>query len=161
MVVLLSNGRYAKDCPECGSQQTYLRKWYAQASEREGKICRSCSNRKTDNCRRGLHRGVNITWLKKFEKNANLRGLSWDINADDVADLYEEQNGLCALTGWSIGWAEIGQIHTASIDRIDSEFGYIRENIQIVHKVVNMMKQQYSQEQFIEVCIAVAAKVKW
>ncbi|MGB1154270.1 MAG: hypothetical protein ACPG4F_08835 [Paracoccaceae bacterium] len=49
----------------------------------------------------------------------------------------------------------------ANIDRIDNQFGYIKENIQLVHKMVNMCKQQYEQEDFVRMCEAVANKVKW
>ena len=49
----------------------------------------------------------------------------------------------------------------ASIDRIDSQFGYIKGNVQLVHKMVNMCKQQYEQEDFLRMCEAVANKVKW
>jgi len=82
---------------------------------------------------------------------------------DDIADLYGEQKGLCALTGWGIAFPECGHPQTslASIDRIDSSFGYLKENIQLVDKRVNMMKQQYSQEEFILICRAVADKEKW
>lgn len=163
MVVRLDSGRFAKDCPSCGEQQTYLRKNYAEASLREGKTCKSCSNKKTENCHRGWHRGIRISWFKKFETNAKLRGLDWVVTIDDVADLYEEQEGLCALTGWGIVFPETGhpQLTTVSIDRIDSSFGYLKENIQLVDKRVNMMKQQYSQEEFILVCLAVADKAEW
>jgi len=51
--------------------------------------------------------------------------------------------------------------NTASLDRIDSSKGYIEGNVQWVHKMVNMSKQQYTQEEFINMCIAVANKVKW
>lgn len=38
------------------------------------------------------------------------------------------------------------------LDRIDSSKGYIEGNVQWVHKDVNMMKQNYSQKYFIEMC---------
>ena len=163
MVIKLDNGRYAKDCPTCGEQQTYLRKNYAEASLREGKECKKCSNRKTENSSRGWHKGIRISWFNKFKTSAKLRALDWEITLDDIADLYEEQEGQCALTGWDIVFPECGhaQLTTVSIDRIDSSFGYLKENIQLVDKRVNMMKQSYSQEEFILVCMAVADKVKW
>lgn len=162
-VIKLDNGRYSKSCPKCGVEQTYLRKNYAEASLREKKVCRGCSNRETENCHRGIYRGVRISWFNKFKTSARLRGLDWEVTLDDVADLYEQQGGCCALTGWSIAFPEVGhaQLSTVSIDRIDSSFGYLRENIQLVDKRVNMMKQAYSQEEFILVCKAVADKVKW
>lgn len=82
------------------------------------------------------------------------------MSVDDIADIYEAQNGKCALTGWSVVFPEIGhpQEADASLDRIDSTKPYQKDNIQIVHKLVNMMKSKYSQEQFVEVCKAVARK---
>lgn len=50
---------------------------------------------------------------------------------------------------------------TASLDRIDSGQGYTNSNIQWVHSMVNMCKNKYPQDKFIEMCRAVADKVKW
>lgn len=162
-VAKLENGRYAKDCPNCGEQQTYLRKNYAEASLREGKWCKGCRQKDTRYNGVKIYRGIRVSWFNKFKTNAEIRGLDWRITLDDVADLYEEQEGLCVLTGWEIVFPEVGhpQLSTVSIDRIDSSFGYLKENIQLVDKRVNMMKQHYSQEEFILVCKAVADKVKW
>ena len=46
---------------------------------------------------------------------------------------------------------------TASLDRIDSKLGYELNNIQWVHKDINMMKQAYTNNYFIEHCKLVAA----
>ena len=52
--------------------------------------------------------------------------------------------------------------NNASLDRIDSKLGYIEDNVQWVTSKVNMMKQHYTQEEFLEVCGNVANyKVKW
>jgi len=133
-VIKLDTGRYAKDCPECGEQQTYLRKWYAEASLKEGKICKGCANKKSENSGRIIYRGIRLSWLKKFETSAKLRGLDWEITVDDIADLYEDQEGKCALTGWEIGFPEVGhpQLSTVSIDRIDSAEDYTPENCEWV-----------------------------
>lgn len=166
-VVKLESGRYAKDCPSCGGQQTYLRKNYAELSLRQGKLCKSCSNKITENCHRGWHRGVRVSWFNSFKSSAILRGIEWDLSIDDVADVMDAQRGLCALTGWSIEFPESGhpQSAPASIDRVDSSKGYTLGNIQLVTRHVNMMKQAYDNDYFIEVCRAVASnsdsKVKW
>ena len=162
-VIKLDSGRFAKDCPSCGVQQTYLRKWYAEASLREGKLCKSCSNKITDNCNRGWHRGIRVSWFNKFKISADLRDIDFAITIDDVADIMDAQGGTCALTGWCIDFPQVGHPHkvSASIDRIDSQFGYIKGNVQLVHKMVNMCKQQYEQEDFVRMCEAVANKVKW
>ena len=38
------------------------------------------------------------------------------------------------------------------IDRIDSSKGYVKGNVQWVHKNVNLMKGKFDQEYFIEMC---------
>ena len=44
-----------------------------------------------------------------------------------------------------------------SIDRIDSKVGYTKDNIQIVLKEVNLMKNTLSHEEFIKICKLVTA----
>ena len=47
---------------------------------------------------------------------------------------------------------------TASLDRIDSNKGYTKDNVQFVHKDINWMKQDFEQNKFIEYCKKVANK---
>lgn len=67
-------------------------------------------------------------------KSAISRGYSWELTPEVINEMYDEQDGLCALSGLSIGWSKIGWDHTASIDRIDNNIGYTLDNIQLVHK---------------------------
>ena len=156
-----ADGRWTKPCPECNKVQDYLRKSYAEKSLRLGKTCKKCSNRKTENSHRGMYNLIRLSWFDKSKISAEVRGLVFDVSLEDIWFLYTAQEGRCALSGMPIGWAEVGPIHTASIDRIDSSMGYIKGNVQLLHKDVNFMKQQFSQEYFIEVCKAIADKVKW
>ena len=154
------DNRWYKNCPSCNKPQSYLRKNYAEESLRLGKECKACSNKHVENCHRGWHRGVRISWFNKFKLGAELRGLDWTLTMDDVADVYERQQKRCALTDIEIVFPEVGhpQSAPASIDRIDSSKGYHVDNIQLITKHLNMMKQSYSQEYFIEMCIKVADK---
>jgi hypothetical protein len=142
--------------------QSYLRKNYAEESLRLNKECKACSNKHVDNCHRGWHRGIRISWFNQFKAGAELRGLIWDLSLDDLADLYEEQKQRCALTDLDIAFPLVGhpQKALASIDRIDSKKGYTKDNVQLVTRQVNMMKQAYDQDMFIATCIAVANKFK-
>lgn len=152
------DGRWHKNCPSCGEQQSYLRKNYAVESFRLGKECKKCSNKRTENCHRGWHRGIRVSWFNQFKTGADLRGIVWSLTLDDVADLMEMQSYRCALTGWDIEFPDAGhpQKALASIDRIDSKGPYSKENSQLVTRKVNMMKQQYSQQEFVDICKAVA-----
>ena len=153
------DGRYYKPCPECGETQSYLRACYARESLRLSKACKKCSNRKTDNSHRGWYRGIRISWFNKFRVCAETRGKVYNISLDNVADVYEKQNGRCALTGWDISFPEIGHPSNlnCSIDRIDNSRGYEPDNIQLVDGRINMMKGKYTQEFFVEVCKAVSS----
>lgn len=157
-----SDNRWYKPCPTCGVMQSYLRKNYAAGSLKANKECKACANKKVDNCHRGWHRGIRISWFNKFKTGAEVRGLEWKISLDDLADLYEQQDYRCALTDANIVFPEVGhpQEALASIDRIDSKIGYTKDNVQLVTKQVNMMKQSYDQEFFIATCVAVANKTK-
>ena len=155
------DGRWTKPCPSCNKPQDYLRKNYAIESAKLKKVCKSCSNKTTENSHRGFYHLIRLSWFHKFKIGAETRGLIFDITLDDVWFLYTAQEGKCALSGMPIGWAEVGALHTASIDRIDNTKGYIKGNIQLLHKDINMMKRSYNQEYFIEICKAISDKVKW
>lgn len=156
-----SDGRWYKNCPSCGSQQSYLRKNYAIYSFVNKLECKSCSNKKEENCN---HKGwikdvLRSSFLNKYKTGALSRGLLFDVEDEYLADLLIKQDFKCALTGWDIN-AEKVQNNTASLDRIDSSIGYVKGNVQWVHKMVNMCKQSYSQEEFIEMCISIVENIE-
>ena len=161
MVKKLKSGKFAKDCPECGKQQAYLRKCYAVESEKLGKRCRACSNRDPENNgHKGYYKGVlRKSFAHKYKIGAETRGIDFTVSFEYLADLLIKQDFECALSGISLDAMRLN--NNASLDRIDSYLGYIEGNVQWVTSEVNMMKQSYSQERFIEVCKAVADKAKW
>ncbi len=76
----------------------------------------------------------------------------FNVSKEYLWKLFISQGKLCALSGIPLVMGYKSLIQTASLDRIDSSKGYIENNVQWVHKDINMMKQEYSQEQFIEYC---------
>ena len=161
MVIKLGNGRYAKSCPQCGVQQTYLRKNYAVESEAIGKRCKSCVNSDPNcNTHKGFYKGVlRCSFAHKYKTGAETRGIEFAVSFDYLADVLIEQDFQCALSGEPLDAMELK--NNASLDRIDSALGYVEGNVQWVTSEINMMKQAYSQERFIEVCKSVADKAKW
>ncbi len=145
---------YTKNCSGCGKEQHYGRKDHYMSAVRGDWKCKSCSN--SSNVFKGRVGPMPITWFHTKRKGGEHRGYAWDLTPEYVIELYEAQGRVCALTGWPIGWSEKGLTATVSIDRIDSSEGYLQGNVQLLHKDVNMAKQQYSQEYFIEICKAVA-----
>ncbi len=95
----------------------------------------------------------------RLNKSASKRGLILDIKADDLVRLFAEQRGRCAYTGLGIHMNNNGRKCTASLDRIDSDNGYSIDNIQFVHKHVNLMKNVFSHDYFVAMCKSVVANL--
>ncbi len=87
---------------------------------------------------------------------AKKKGFEINISPEYVEKIFLEQNKKCALTNLDLVMCNQAHLNTASVDRIDSEKGYIEGNIQIVHKDVNWMKNEFSDEYFYKVCSAVS-----
>ncbi len=86
------------------------------------------------------------------------KGYDLTITPTNIEELYISQQQKCALSGLPIIFGEKSTSHnTASVDRIDSSKGYIIGNIQLVHKDVNRMKNEFSDSRFFEICHNVSA----
>ena len=142
--------RWVRHCPLCDSEITHLRRNYCIGSHNVQQPCKRCSN--IGNHPSGMVGSVRLSWYESFRKSAITRGYSWDIPAEIIDVMYTEQQGRCALSGLPIGWSSVGWDHSASIDRIDNELGYTDQNIQLVHKRINMMRGSLPVEEFIELC---------
>lgn len=88
--------------------------------------------------------------MKLLKSNAKNRGMSFEINSEHLWDLFQNQKGLCALSGLPLMLQSGSQ--TASLDRIDSSVGYIKGNLQWLHKDVNVMKWDFTEEYFKMIC---------
>ena len=104
-------------------------------------------------CKAGRH--ITGFEMSSFRNGAKARNIPFNITTDDIDKLYEEQNKKCALSGLDIVFNSNyikgnGKIinGTASLDRIDSSKPYTRSNIQLVHKRINIMKGNMSDEEF-------------
>lgn len=86
----------------------------------------------------------------RAKKSAEMRGIPFNIDIEIMNEVLEKNGFVCAISGVSL------DKDTWSLDRINSKEGYTRENIQYVHKDINIMKNKYSQEYFIKMCKAVA-----
>jgi len=156
-VVVYKNaeGKWCSTCPSCSAEQAYTRKDHAKQSEIAGWRCKKCVAQAkgfSDN----LPVGDEQRLYNKFRKSANVRKIEWNISFDDFISCY---TGKCALTGWDLSMRYTNC--TASFDRIDSTRCYEIGNIQWVHVMVNMCKNKYDQNKFIEMCKAIADKTKW
>ncbi len=82
----------------------------------------------------------------------------FSITIEYVWRVFLKQNRKCALSGEEIHFngSDISAQKTASLDRIDNTKGYIKGNVQWVHKDVNALKQDFEQNYFIKWCNKIA-----
>lgn len=100
------------------------------------------------------YKELSLTYFARLESAAKRRGHEFKISIKQIWELYEKQKRKCALSGTPIiidkHFGKRTGKQTASLDRINSDLGYINENIQWVHKDVNIMKMDMPQDKFLE-----------
>jgi hypothetical protein len=82
-----------------------------------------------------------------LQQRAQKRGIDWQITKQEAWDILENQYFKCKLSNLPINVGE-----NASVDRIDSSLEYTLDNIQWVHKDVNVMKWEYPLDYFVHLC---------
>lgn len=90
---------------------------------------------------------------------AKIRDIPFNLTLEYAQKLLEEQKFKCALSGIlliadidnSVHYGK-STLNTLSLDRIDSNLGYIEGNVQWVHKDLNWMKNSFHNTEFINWC---------
>ena len=138
----------------CGKTKT------VNASSLLRKLTLSCGCLKAERARSGF-KDISGQWWRRQKNSAFQRKIPFKVTEEDVWDLYERQDRKCALTDLPITFCADGnrpEKQTASLDRIDSYKGYSKDNIQIVHKTINIVKGWLDEEDFFALCNLVANK---
>lgn len=95
------------------------------------------------------------TYYSALKLNAKARNLEFLVTKKDLVELLEKQDFKCALSGIDISLSSLHKDlrkNTASLDRIDSSRGYVLDNLQWVHKDINIMKNHYEENYFVDMC---------
>lgn len=103
-----------------------------------------------------------INFFNKVRDCAKARNISFEITPEYLQEIYYNQDKKCAYTGVDIFFPTNSSSTTgnASVDRIDSSLGYIKGNVHLVLKEINIMKMALKHEKFIELCRMVANYTK-
>lgn len=158
---------YKKCCTNCNKEIIYNNKYNLERSVRNNSFCRSCTclirnnnkefdNSKANNSQWKGYKDIPYSWFSRYFERANKIKRTGTITIEDVYNLWIKQNKKCNLSSLNIGFYDDGKTHTCSIDRIDSSKEYEINNIQLVHKHVNLMKNHYNNEYFINMCKLIA-----
>ena len=99
-----------------------------------------------------------------FLRKARLRDKKQNLTLEFLKELWESQKGICKISGIKMyppksiySKEDSYRPDKASLDRIDNKIGYLQGNVQFVTVMVNYCKQDYSDEEFIELCKTISA----
>lgn len=105
-----------------------------------------------------LKRGSETDEFSQFRyhlRQASYRKHEFNLTLEYLKETWDFQNGRCVYTGIKLkDWSHRGKnsFDTASLDRIDSNKGYIKGNIQFISKNINYMKHNLSHQETIDLC---------
>lgn len=92
----------------------------------------------------------------KHNLNKRAKKMQFTITEDDLKQLFIKQKGLCAISGKKmtyIGYQNKGSNNwNISVDRINSQKGYTKDNIQLVTGLVNRMKTDLYNDDLLLFC---------
>jgi len=94
--------------------------------------------------------GLSGSLFARMAGNAKSRKIPFNITKEQAWEQFQKQDGRCALSGIELVLALPLAKSTASLDRIDSNRGYTSDNIQWVHKTVNLMKNALTEKEFLD-----------
>ena len=146
----------------CGTKLEMEAAVFTKKPKRITGIPKSCGCYQQQN-RSHRYKGVgNLSmtrWLN-IRKHATVKGLCFEITIEYAWELLLRQGWRCALSGVELTMSPRDMLKentNASLDRIDSTKGYEVGNVQWVHKVVNDLKSNMPEEEFINWCQRIAA----
>ena len=102
---------------------------------------------------------IRAAFWNGYKDGAVRRNIAFDLTMEYAWALFEKQGRKCALSGVPLGFGpnRRNSLTTASLDRLDITKGYVEGNVQWVHKVINVMRNTLSVEDFIGWCQRVVA----
>lgn len=129
---------------ECGKEKIVTS---SHLKNKEVKSCGCILNKKS-------YKEISGVFFGRIKHSAKIRNIPFDLNIEQIWNLFINQNRKCALTGLLLNFSSKSNINdgTASLDRIDSNKGYKIDNVQWVHKDINYMKQDFYEVDFIKYC---------
>ena len=120
--------------------------------------CKKCTNKSRLNLTRMIDKDSLDYFLKEVFSAAKGRAvkkkLEFNISLEFLKNLWMKQAGKCAITGLSMSHTVLsGRLkNNLSIDRINSNEGYITNNIQFVCTSVNIMKSTLTMNELKYYC---------
>tara|TARA_R110000822_G_C15118878_1_gene473770 strand:+ start:135 stop:671 length:537 start_codon:yes stop_codon:yes gene_type:complete len=168
-------------CPVCNTEFERAKKEFNRSQKvgRKSYCSRNCTGiANKPNLGEYLGKGINPElWGKKWTEDQftpfryflkcakGRRHLKGDTNLDlhYLKDLWDEQQGICPLTGWNMilpksstrGFNSSKSPKNTSLDRVDNSLGYIKGNVRYVSVMANYCRNTFTDQEVKTFCEAV------
>ena len=143
-------------CKEAKPHSQFFR--HKQTQDGYHSWCKGCCNEGNARSRAKANstiEGRARIFLQNARKSAQKRQQPFALVIDDIVECWRNQQGVCAYSGRDMT-LEAGWPNTVSIERIDSNEGYIPANTILVCQAINRMKSDFDFAEFYELCKDVA-----
>ncbi len=92
--------------------------------------------------------------VSNIRRSAKYRKIVFELDAEFLWELFLKQERKCYLTGVELFFSTRSGAGdgNASLDRIDSNLGYVKSNVAWVEKTVNRIKSDLTLEEFKRIC---------
>nr|QBK93856.1 MAG: uncharacterized protein LCPAC406_01700 [Pithovirus LCPAC406] len=123
--------------------------------------CSICLNMRRTKLESNLDIFIDV--LLSHSKSSSKSKFEYDIDKQYIIDLYESQHHICPGTGYELLHSKTynpdrldhfsdSSYYNMSIDRRDSNLGYIKRNVQVTTWGYNMVKGELDEKYLFEVC---------
>lgn len=163
----------SKICTKCGKSK-HVDLFYKRGDGGYKSECRKCSRIASDNWKKNNSENYKKSLKEKYNSRSNEERIRWKknnplaylccsaksnakrysrefkINKEYLQSLWEEQHGLCYYTNKPMLYT-VSCDDAVSIDRVDSSKGYIIGNIVLCRYRINVMKNNVSIQNLLQI----------
>lgn len=147
------------NCVCCGKEIFYKKHKFSQIKHHT--CSRSCRNEMIKTLYKGDEnpRALKLNKIEKFfydriytiKRRSDIKGWEFNLTYKDLLEIYEKQGKCCYYTKLPLRLFGPKNYDTLSVDRIDSNKGYSKDNIVLALLCVNMFKSNYDLKDMKEV----------
>jgi hypothetical protein len=138
-----------KRCSVCGTEK------HLKHFDDGRTTCRSCKHLRRRERASGSLEGflqMRLASLKQRHRQKKFEGTT--VSLEYLVALYEQQRGICAISGIPMHITTDQSDLSVSVDRIDINKGYVEDNIRLVCTRINLMRSTLNDHDFLWWCRA-------
>jgi hypothetical protein len=129
-------------------KQKHKEYWQKQGKEKRRESVRNAEERTIESFLAVQARSVKHRCIY-LNKRSYAKYDECDFDSQFLIDLWYSNDGKCAITGLQMNH-KTGNLYTVSVDRIDSTKSYTKDNVQLICKGINFLKNKHTQDETID-----------